>query len=105
MPPLTASEAVSPAYERMKQICFRPFDLGRWAKLAIVVLAAGEVGSFNGFSFKRPLGAAAPIGDFPPMHLPGPLATVGVAAVITTLILLAVIFMLAGTYFWARFRF
>ena len=48
--PLSAVEAVSPAFERMKQQLFKPFRLGQWLRLALVGFLAGEMGGGGGCS-------------------------------------------------------
>jgi len=50
--PISAIDAISPAFEHTKQQLFQPFRMGQWAKLALVGLLAGEMttgscGHFN----------------------------------------------------------
>lgn len=50
--PISAIDAISPAFQHTKQQLFQPFRLGQWAKLAFVGLLAGELttgscGNFN----------------------------------------------------------
>ena len=50
--PISAIDAISPAFEHTKQQLFQPFRAGQWAKLALVGLLAGELttgscGHFN----------------------------------------------------------
>jgi len=40
----SAVESISPAFARTKQLLFRPFRFGFWARLAVVALITGEVG-------------------------------------------------------------
>ncbi|HXE74025.1 MAG TPA: hypothetical protein VNN18_00100 [Candidatus Xenobia bacterium] len=42
---LNAVEAVSPAFETTKQLLFQPFRFRKWARLAIITLLSGELGS------------------------------------------------------------
>jgi hypothetical protein len=46
--PVSASDAISPAYQRAKQQLFHPFRFGRWARLAFVGILAGEAGNGGG---------------------------------------------------------
>jgi len=51
--PISAIDAISPAFQHTKEQLFHPFRLGEWAKLALVGLLAGELttgscGNFNG---------------------------------------------------------
>lgn len=44
----SAFSCISPALDRMTETCFRPFRFAVWARLALIVFLAGEVGShFN----------------------------------------------------------
>lgn len=43
--PISATDAITPAFEHTKQQLFKPFRLGQWTRLAIVGLLAGELGS------------------------------------------------------------
>lgn len=73
--PITAIDAITPAFEHTKQQLFNPFRLGQWTKLAFVGLLAGELGStgFNrsNFNFPRHPGTA----PAPHIPLPGSPAT------------------------------
>ena len=53
--PISAGDAVGPAFEHARQQLLRPFRMGQWARLAVVGLLAGELGSSNGCNFKYPL--------------------------------------------------
>jgi hypothetical protein len=46
----SAVESISPAFARTKQLLFRPFRFGLWARLAVVALITGEAGSVGGGS-------------------------------------------------------
>ncbi|MBI3669257.1 MAG: hypothetical protein HY237_05700 [Acidobacteria bacterium] len=48
--PLSAVDSISPAFARGKQMLFQPFRLGVWARLAVVAVVTGELGS-GGFSY------------------------------------------------------
>ena len=43
--PISAVEAVTPAFERAKKQLFQPFRFWRWSRLALTSLLAGEIGS------------------------------------------------------------
>jgi len=56
--PISAIDAISPAFQHTKQQLFQPFRTGQWVKLAFVGLLAGELttgscGNFNG-NFQAP---------------------------------------------------
>lgn len=46
--PISAVDAIAPAFEHARQQLVRPFRVGQWAKLAFVGLLAGEMGSGGG---------------------------------------------------------
>ena len=46
--PITAVEAMTPAFERTKKQLFQPFRFWRWSRLALISLLAGEFGSGGG---------------------------------------------------------
>jgi len=45
---VSAVESISPAFVRTKQLLFRPFRFGLWARLAVVALITGEAGGVGG---------------------------------------------------------
>jgi hypothetical protein len=47
---ISAVESISPAFARTKQLLFRPFRFGLWARLAVVALITGEAGGVGGGS-------------------------------------------------------
>jgi hypothetical protein len=63
--PVSATEAMNPAFDHAKAQLLRPFRFGQWARLAFVGLLAGELGGSGGgggnFHIPRP-----------PYHLPHP---------------------------------
>jgi hypothetical protein len=52
--PISAVDAISPAFEHTKQQLFKPFRFGQWTRLAFVGLLAGELGSGGGCNFYVP---------------------------------------------------
>jgi hypothetical protein len=61
--PISAVDTISLALEHTKQQLFKPFRFGQWARLAVVGLLAGGLGSggFNGSNFNFPhQGGASP---------------------------------------------
>jgi len=48
--PLSAIDAISPAFDRTKRQLFQPFRLGFWLRMALVALATGEFYSSSGWS-------------------------------------------------------
>ncbi len=105
MSSITASEAISPALERTKQILFRPFNFGRWARVALVALFAGEVatqGCNLGFQFpqQRPVPSSLPnIGHIGLLH------GIALIVLVAAVSVLAIILMVVFSYIWSRFRF
>lgn len=45
---LSAPDALSPAFKRMKRLLFQPFRFGLWSRLAVVALLTGEAGGGGG---------------------------------------------------------
>src|SRR5262245_20534838 len=109
MPPITASEAISPALERTKQICFRPFKLGRWLKLAFVTLFTGEVATSScnfGVPNNTSGGSPGPIYT-PPPSMGGMLGVLhAIPVILLALLFIALIgvFVLVMSYLWCQFR-
>ena len=54
--PISAIDAISPAFQHTKQQLLHPFRAAQWAKLALVGFLAGELssGGCNGGSFRLP---------------------------------------------------
>jgi hypothetical protein len=52
--PISAPEAVQPAFRHATEQLFRPFRFGQWMRLAFVGLLAGEMGSGGGCNFSYP---------------------------------------------------
>ena len=48
--PISATECITPAFNRTKKALFQPFQIGLWARLAVVALMTGEVGTGGGTS-------------------------------------------------------
>lgn len=46
--PISAVDAIDPAFKHAKRQLFQPFRFGQWARLALVGLLAGELGSSGG---------------------------------------------------------
>jgi hypothetical protein len=53
--PISAADVIGPAFRHAKEQLFRPFRFAQWARLALVGLLAGEMGSFGGCNFNFPL--------------------------------------------------
>lgn len=49
--PISAPDAINPAFQHAKQQLIRPFRFTQWARLALVGLLAGELGSAGGCNF------------------------------------------------------
>jgi hypothetical protein len=55
--PLSAIDAISPAFDRAKRLLFQPFRFGFWARMALVAMATGEFygsSSWSGMRFTLP---------------------------------------------------
>jgi hypothetical protein len=73
--PLSAVDAISPAFQHTKQQLIQPFRAGQWAKLALVGFLAGEMSSYGCSgpgNFQMPHNRsqqfmATPLGNFDPM--------------------------------------
>jgi hypothetical protein len=52
--PISAPDAIEPAFRHTKEQLLRPFRFGQWVRLAFVGLLAGEMGSFGGCNFTVP---------------------------------------------------
>ena len=80
--PISALDAVTPAFQHAKQQLLQPFRMGQWAKLALVGFLAGELGS-GGCSFRRGLGMPnGGTGHFPGLPSLSPLLFAGVISLI-----------------------
>jgi hypothetical protein len=109
MTPISASEAISPALERTKQICFRPFKLTRWLKLAVVTLFTGEVATTScnfGAPGNTSGGSHGPIYTPPPSMggILGVLHAIPVILLALLFIVLTGVFVLVMSYLWCQFR-
>jgi hypothetical protein len=103
--PLSAVDVISPAFERMRQQLFRPFQLGQWVRLAIVGFLAGEMGSGGGIGGQFPSVPSSQQGPvLQGMRLPfgGGLLLILAIAV---LVLLAVVLGIVLLYVACRMRF
>ncbi len=104
--PISAVDAVAPAFDRMGQLLFRPFRGGMWLRLFVVGLFTGELSSGAGFSFNLPVNLfskafgqhrhfAPVVWSALPKYLP----------LIAALILIGVVVMLIFMYLGAVLRF
>jgi len=90
--PISAIDAISPAFQHTKQQLFQPFRAGQWAQLALVGLLAGELttgscGNFN-TNFQPP--------RHPNQFVAPPLPNIDPAL----LVLLVALLLVAGFVFW-----
>ncbi len=102
--PISAIDAISPAFEHTKEQLLQPFRLAQWAKLALVGLLAGELssGGCNGGNFQMP---TRPGGHrFVELGLPNvnPMAFAGLIAL---LIVLGIVFWILFLYVSSVMRF
>ena len=105
MIPLSAAQAISPAFDRTKQFLFQPFRLGRFLKLTLVaVLTEGGMYSFSGghsSSMGQPGGTGGSM-PMPPMHWPAMAALAGLGIVIACIVIPIALFI---GYLLIRLRF
>lgn len=108
MPAISASEAISPALERTKQICFRPFKFGRWLKLAVATLFTGEIATSSCSGVPNNITNSNPGPVYtPPSGMGGILGVLhALPVLLIALIAVAVIavFVLVMSYLWCQFR-
>ena len=100
--PISAPDAISPAFQHTKEQLFRPFRFGQWARLALVGLFAGELSSGGGCNFNIPSTSSPRHQDlFPPPHIdPALLIPLVIVAVIAVPLLI-----LLFLYVSSRMRF
>jgi hypothetical protein len=53
--PISAADAIDPAFRHTKEQLLRPFCFGQWARLALVGALAGEMGSSGNCNFNYPV--------------------------------------------------
>jgi hypothetical protein len=53
--PISAADAIDPAFHHTKEQLLRPFRFGQWARLALVGFLAGEMGSSGNCNFNYPV--------------------------------------------------
>jgi hypothetical protein len=103
--PISAIDAISPAFEHTKQQLLKPFRAAQWAKLALVGFLAGELssGGCNGGSFQMP---SRPSGGQRLMDLGLPNVNPALsAALIALLIVLGIVFWILFLYVSSVMRF
>jgi len=96
--PISAIDAIGPAFQHTKEQLLRPFRAAQWAKLALVGFLAGELssGGCNGGNFQvptRPTGGHGSLGSVLPGVDPGLFAV------------LIAILILVGLVFWILFAY
>ncbi len=99
--PLSAVDAMTPAFQHAKQQLFQPFRFGQWVRLAIVGFFAGELGSGGGGNFGTPPSHQGSGGTPGMPHIDPALF----AGIIVTLIVAAVILIPLFIYLNSMFRF
>jgi hypothetical protein len=73
--PISPVDAINPAFHHTKQQLLKPFRFGQWARLALVGLLTGEIGSGGGCSFNWPASQhSKPSGHVVNTAFPFPLA-------------------------------
>lgn len=103
--PISAIDAVGPAFQHMKEQLLRPFRAAEWAKLALVGFLAGELssGGCNGGNFQiptRPTGGHGSLGS----ALPN-IDSAFLAVLIVLLIVVGIVFWILFVYVSSVMRF
>jgi hypothetical protein len=103
--PVSAIDAVSPAFERMKLLLFRPFRFGQWLRFALVGFLAGEMGGAGGCSFRLPMNFPGSSDSRDQFQFPGSgrgaAFILGLALAVLLIFVLALVF----AYISSRMRF
>jgi hypothetical protein len=100
--PISAVDAISPAFEHTKQQLLKPLRINQWAKLALVGFLAGELSSGGGGCNSPQMPRNA--GDFSNFHFPH-FDPRTVAMVITAFIVSAFVLWVLFTYLNSMMRF
>jgi hypothetical protein len=98
--PISAVDSINPAFQHAKQQLLRPFRFAQWARLALVGLLAGEMGSsggcngsFNWASMPHQRGAERFLGaDLPPELANHPAMLAGLIIILVVLGLSLLVF-------------
>lgn len=103
--PISAIDAIGPAFQHTKEQLLRPFRAAEWAKLALVGFLAGELssGGCNGGNFQiptKPTGGRGSLGSALPSIDPALLAVL-----IALLIVVAIVFWILFVYVSSVMRF
>jgi hypothetical protein len=64
--PISAVDAIAPAFEHTRRQLMQPFRFGQWARLALVGLLAGELSSGGGCNVPSNWNSAGHTGSLPP---------------------------------------
>lgn len=106
--PISAVDTITLAFQHTKRQLIQPFRFGQWARLAIVGLLAGEMGSGGGGNFNFPSSFSPPHRS-PPQHLMSPafphLDPWLLVTLISILVIAALILVLALMYIGSVMRF
>jgi hypothetical protein len=103
--PISATDTITIAFQHTKRQLFQPFRFGQWARLAIVGLLAGEMGSGSRFHFPSNLPhRPGPSQHFLDMGLP-PIDPALYAVLIAIVIVAALVFGIVFLYVNSVMRF
>jgi hypothetical protein len=107
--PISAVDAINPAFEHTKQQLLKPFRINQWAKLALVGFLAGELSSGGGcnapsFPGIPHSGNTPHTGDLSGLHLPH-FDPATIALVITLVVAGALLFGILFLYLSSMMRF
>jgi hypothetical protein len=110
--PISAPDAIDPAFRHAKEQLFRPFRLGQWTRLALVGFLAGELGSSggcNGFNYHVPANTQHPASQqaFLAGSWPAQLAnhTALFTGIVLAVILIGFVLVVVFTYIGSVMRF
>jgi hypothetical protein len=98
--PLSAIDTIGPAFQHARQQVFEPFRFGQWARLALVGILAGELGSGGGchspnFAMPRHPGRSGPVlGSRLPPELANHAALLGLLVVFLIIFGVAIVLFL-----------
>jgi hypothetical protein len=106
--PISAVDAINPAFEHTKQQLLKPFRINQWAKLALVGFLAGELSSSGcntpSFPGLPQSGNKPHMGDLSGLHLPH-IDPATIALVITLVVVCALVIGLLFMYLNSMMRF
>jgi hypothetical protein len=112
VPQLSAIEAVSPAFERMTSMLFRPFRFRTWLKIGFIGWLAGGVAAanLNSFNYRMPSRGEFPsdVGNDMGSRISGVISRIHISSYLWIIVCAVLLFVAASLiflYLFCRFRF